>query len=269
MRLIAPLFAIALAIAPLSALAANQTITTFQPSGQEASDQAVVIKVMKSGSLQAAKAFEKDLVAVLDHAPAKYPQIERTKDMTIIRSTSGQGGMSGAILMSAINGKDGKAGTTATAFNVYPMAALLLGSIANERRDPRAALAYLDKGLAFQPDNVMLITEKGAALGALQRFSDALAVYQSADSIDFVTKMLDPGGEARVLRGKGFALIELKRLDEAEAAYVAALKLEPNHVGAKGELNYIRKLRAGEGPRKIELLTGDKAQGGGGAAPKP
>lgn len=262
MRLIAPLLAIALAVAPLPALAANQTITAFQPSGQEAQDQAVVMKVMRSGSLQAAKAFESDLAAVLEHAPAKYPQIERRGDMTIIRSTSGQGGMSGAILMSAINGKDGKAGTMATGFNVYPMAALLLGSIANERRDPRAALTYLDKGLALQPDNMMLITEKGAALVVLQRFSDALEVYRSADTIDFVTKMLEPGGEARVLRGKGFALIELKRLEEAEAAYVAALKLEPNHAGAKGELDYIRKLRAGEAPRKIDLVTGDKAQSG-------
>jgi tetratricopeptide (TPR) repeat protein len=269
MRLIALLIAAAVMFAPRPGLAASQTITTFQASGQEAKDQAVVTKVMKSGSLQAAKAFEDELVDVLDHAPAKYPQIERQGDMTIIRSTSGQGGMSGAILMAAINGKDGKSGTTATAFNTYPMAALLLGSIANERHDPRKAVAYLDRGLALQPDNLMLVTEKGAALAVLRRFSDALALYEGAEKIDFVTKMLDPGGEARLLRGKGFTLIELKRLDEAEAAYEAALKLEPNHAGARAELDYIRKLRAGGDQRNIDLVTGDKAKGGDTAPAKP
>jgi len=258
MRLIAPLFALALALAPAAAPAATQSITSYQPSGQEAKDIAVVVKVMQSGSLQAAKAYEKDLVEVLDHAPAKYPQIEKRGDMTILRA-SGQGGMAGAVLMSAIAGKDGKSGTTATAFNTYPMAALLLGSIANERRDPRAAIAYLDRGLALQPDNLMLITEKGSALAVLQRYAEALDLYQSADKMDVVTQMMQPGGEARLLRGKGFVLIELKRLDEAEATYEAALKLEPNHAGAKGELDYIRKLRAGGDQRAVDLVTSDKA----------
>lgn len=269
MRLIAMLSALALALAPLPVLAANQTITAYQPSGQEAQDQAVVIKAMQAGSLQAIKAFEPELAAVLKHAPAQYPQIEQRGDLTIIRSISGQGGMSGALLMSALNNKSGKSKTTATAFNIYPMAALLLGSLANERRDPRAAIAILDKGLALQPDNLMLITEKGAALGVLKRFSDALDLYQSADKIDFVTKMLDPGGEARLLRGKGFVLIELNRLDEAQAAYEAALKLEPNHAGAKGELDYIRKLRAGGDQRAIGLVPGDKAKNGEPAPAKP
>jgi tetratricopeptide (TPR) repeat protein len=269
MRLIALLFALALAFAPRSAVAANQTITAFQASGQEAKDQAVVTKVMQSGSLQAAKAFEDDLVAVLGHAPAAYPQIERRSDMTIVRSTSGQGGMAAAILLSAINGKDGKSGTIATGFNTYPMAALLLGSIANERRDPRKAIEFLDRGLALQPDNLMLVTEKGAAMVVLRRFSDALALYENAEKIDFVTKMLMPGGEARLLRGKGFALIELKRLEEAQAAYEAALKLEPNHAGAKAELDYIRKLRAGGDQRNIDLVTGDKAKDGATAPAKP
>lgn len=269
MRWIAAFSAVALAISPMPVLAANQTIIQLKVSEQEAQDQEVLKKAYQSGSLQAAKAFEKDLTTVLSHAPASYPQIERRDDLTVIRAQSRTAAMSGAILVSALNSREGKAGTIATSLNTYPMAALLLGSIANEQRDPRGAIAYLDKGLALQPDNLALITEKGGALVVLKRFSDALDLYERAEKIDFITKLLEPGGEARVLRGKGFALIELKRLDEAQAAYEAALKLEPNHAGAKAELEYIKKQRGGGAQADIGLVTGDKAKDGDAAPAKP
>lgn len=269
MRLIAPLFALALAVAPLPAVAASQNVTVLQTAGQEAQDEAVVRKVMQAGSLKAAATFESELAAALAHAPVRYPLIERRPDMTIVRSISNQAGLGGAVMIAALNNKDGKSSTTATSFNTYAMAALLLGSIANQRRDPRGAIAYLDKGLALQPDNLMLVTEKGAALTMLQRYADALDLYAAAEKIDFITKLLDPGGEARLLRGKGFVLIELKRLDEAEAAYEAALKLEPNHAGAKGELDYIRKLRGGGKQAPVGLFTSDKAQAGDAASAVP
>lgn len=269
MRLIAPLLALALAVAPLPVLAASQNVTVLPTTGQEAKDEAVVRKVIQAGSLKAAATYEGELNAVLAHAPARYPQIDRKPEMTLVRSISDQAGLGGAVLIAGLNTKDGKSSTTATSFNTYAMAALLLGSIANERRDPRGAIAYLDKGLALQPDNLMLITEKGAAMTVLQRYADALALYESAENIDFITKLLDPGGEARLQRGKGFVLIELKRLDEAEAAYEAALKLEPNHAGARGELDYIRKLRAGGKQAPIGLFTSDTAQTGDPTKAKP
>lgn len=259
MRWIAALLAVALATAPLPVLAANQTVGQLKVSEQETQDQEVLKKAYQAGSLQAAKAFEKDLVTVLSHAPASYPQIERNGDNTIIRSRSGTTALSGALLITALAAKEGKPVSVFTGLNTYPMAALLLGSLANERRDPRAAIAYLDKGLAIQSDNLALITEKGSALVVLKRFSDALDLYERAEKIDFVTKLLEPGGEARLLRGKGFALIELKRLDEAQAAYEAALKLEPNHAGAKAELEYIQKQRKGGPQSDIGLVIGDKA----------
>ena len=42
-----------------------------------------------------------------------------------------------------------------------------------------------------------------------------------------------------MLRGRGLALTELKRLDEAEAAYRDALALEPGNALATSELQYI------------------------------
>ena len=55
-----------------------------------------------------------------------------------------------------------------------------------------------------------------------------------------------PEKEERVklLRGKGYALGELGRLDEAIAAYEEALKDAPQDRLAQGELRYLRALKA-------------------------
>lgn len=53
---------------------------------------------------------------------------------------------------------------------------------------------------------------------------------------------------AHLQRGRGFALTELGRLDEAEAAYNEALKIDPNDDRAKHELEYIAHLKAGGSP---------------------
>lgn len=260
MRLIAPLFALALALglAPLSALAQQPKIVPAQISSDEAPDNAIVRKAMQAGSFQGMAAFEKELNAALDHAPAQYPQIERKGDITTIRLMTGKAGTGASVLAGAVAAQNR---TVAIGLNTYPMAALLLGSLANERRDYRRAIAYLDRGLTLQPDNVTLIVERGAAMGLLRQFSDALALYERAEKLDFVTKDINLGDEARLMRAKGFVLIELKRLDEAETAYLAALKLEPNHAQAKAELDYIRKLRGGGPQAEIGLVPGTPPPG--------
>ena len=57
-------------------------------------------------------------------------------------------------------------------------------------------------------------------------------------------------------RGRGVTLVELGRLDEAEAALRTALEIEPGHTGAESELRYIGELRArGEAAREPLILT--------------
>jgi tetratricopeptide (TPR) repeat protein len=50
--------------------------------------------------------------------------------------------------------------------------------------------------------------------------------------------------QARALRGMGFTLIELGRLDDAQRQFDASLKLEPGNRAALSELQYIREQRA-------------------------
>jgi Flp pilus assembly protein TadD len=120
------------------------------------------------------------------------------------------------------------------------------------------ALKVLDHGLALQPDNPVLVSEKGAALAVQRRFAEALSLYD-----DWFARQGGPEDTpryARLLRARGFALIELKRLDEAEAAYRQALEIEPDNAGAKHELAYIAELRAGQaGPKAIGLFRSDEA----------
>jgi Flp pilus assembly protein TadD len=46
------------------------------------------------------------------------------------------------------------------------------------------------------------------------------------------------------LRGQGYALVELHRLDEATGAYQGCLKLVPGEPKSLAELGYIQGLRA-------------------------
>ncbi len=139
----------------------------------------------------------------------------------------------------------------------YPPISLYLGSYYNEIGKPQEALRVLDAGLklygvrgvfgvgAHQP---LLISERGVALASLKRWPDALAAYDEGLAIEG----LEDRARARLYRGRGYALTELGRLDEAEQAYRDSLKLDPNNEIALGELDYIAKLRSG----------GDKVPGG-------
>ena len=138
----------------------------------------------------------------------------------------------------------------------YSHAAYLLASYYNETGQSARALEDADLGLAAAPHDPHLINEKGAALIVLRRFPEALAVYVGSESEPGMAKL----DRARFLRGQGFCLTELHRLDEAERAYRKSLVLEPGHGGAQRELTYIAGLRAGAAPTSTELLTSDQAK---------
>ena len=87
-----------------------------------------------------------------------------------------------------------------------------------------------------------LISEKGAALNNLKRFDEAVADYD----LGLTITGLPADERARLQRGRGYALTEMRRLDDAEAAYQAALRLEPGDTRSLNELKYIAGLRAGQ-----------------------
>lgn len=229
---------------------------------QEAKDRKVVQKALRVTAFAELEPMVPDLQKVVANAPASWPMIDHQPGVTTIRVNDPEAALAAMLVVAAsAEGKSGSGqGKAVAAFNTYGTAAFLLGTLAVERRQPEEALAWLDRGLAFQPDNLMLVTEKGSALILQHRFAEALAFYDAQPPIDLLAGMANPDGEARLQRSRGFCLTELNRLDEAEAAYLKSLELEPDHGGAKAELAYIRKLKAGGAKQGVDVYTGDQAK---------
>lgn len=151
--------------------------------------------------------------------------------------------------------------------NPYPHVSFYLGSYYNEIGRSADALRVLDAGLALPrvvQDAALgetlpaLISERGATLTALKRWSDALAAFDGGLTIATLNNTM----RARMLRGRGFCLTELGRLDDAEKSYRDSLIIEPNNPRALKELDYIARLRAGgpTAPSKLIPIAPPKPQ---------
>lgn len=246
---------VAILCAAAPALAARGP-TLIEIQGGDARDQAVVKAASDAGNRAGPMALEEHLAAlqaVLDHAPMSFAEFERQGDVLIVRATQ----QADIPVLIAQAGKPAPK-TVHVEHNTYGYASFLLGSYWNEVREYAKAVAALDRGLALQPRNGLLIGERGAALAALRRFDDAMASYDTWLAARVGTTL----ERARILRARGFALIELNRIDEAEHDYLESLKLEPCHAGARSELAYIAGRRTGTAPSSpSKLVTYDKAKG--------
>jgi tetratricopeptide (TPR) repeat protein len=196
------------------------------------------------------------LQAVLARAPAAEPRIEERDGKVFYHVLFAHDAVEYAAWRKARGQPDAE---IVEVTYTYPLAAFLLGTYFNERRRPDTALAALHKGLSLAPDDPTLVSETGIALFQLKRFDDAIALFDGELGRKDFVRTLD---RARILRAKGFALTELGRLDEAETAYRESLKLEPGHLGALHELQYIAGLKAGRAPTKGSMVTSDQARKG-------
>jgi tetratricopeptide (TPR) repeat protein len=132
----------------------------------------------------------------------------------------------------------------------YPLIALILGLYQNETDHPDDALLALASGFSILQDRHLteqaattpsLMVEMAATFNATKQPATALKAY------DYVLTL--PAGpvdvRSKAHRGRGYSLIELGRLDEAEAAYNDSLKIEPGNGLALRELSYIASARKG------------------------
>ncbi len=139
--------------------------------------------------------------------------------------------------------------------NSYSQAFYVLGYIATEEGDAASAIQYLDKALALEPNNPIIISERAVGMLDGTKLEEKLALFERALDKGICISDSD---KARTLRGKGVTLIDMGRLDEAEKALYESLKFEPNNGIAIGELNYIDKLRNGAQKQKLQLINGGK-----------
>jgi tetratricopeptide (TPR) repeat protein len=120
----------------------------------------------------------------------------------------------------------------------YGLALHAEGALASERKDWETALGYLERGIQARPFAPESRAERGFVLNQIGRFDEALALYEGALELATTARM-----KAVALRGASFALIELGRLDEAEAKLRQALEHEPASPATRNELRYIEQLR--------------------------
>ena len=140
----------------------------------------------------------------------------------------------------------------------YSKAFYLLGFIAVEREDWSNAMKYIDRGLKLEPDHPLLLCEKAMILSRMGRHGEAYKLFMKAsDSRSWAPANL----RARALRGAGVALVDLRKLDEAEKLLKKCLELEPENVVAKNELAYIKHLQSGGVPtNRYDLASTAKVE---------
>lgn len=208
-----------------------------------------ILAAMQTGGYDVVATHRAELEAVLAHAPVPFSQVEERDGVANVRATSLENCLMSMMEYQAALKKQAK-GSIRCVGNPYPLAALALGSWLNDGRHFSEALAMLDRGLAYGPQLPGLLSEKGVALGALHRPGEALAAYKAGAE----SPLLNDRQRGIILRGEGYALVDLNRLDEAEAAYKESLKVDPDHGHAVKELQYIESVRRGapnSGPMQI------------------
>jgi tetratricopeptide (TPR) repeat protein len=219
--------------------------------------QTIVQQEANSGRIMAVQSQVADMEKALAGAKLNY-EIDEAGGRISYTLTDGDAEALIATTMAAMGDHDPKTTQAVTVRNPYPGISLCLGSYYNEIGRSADALRVLDAGLALSPVSELslgehraeLIGERGAALVGLHRWSDVLADYDDGLKIDDLDKL----AKARMDRGRGLALTELGRLDEAEAAYEESLQNEPGNAHALNELKYIARLRAGGRPTPTTLL---------------
>lgn len=150
------------------------------------------------------------------------------------------------------NGADVLSWVWSEAYHLKSFALVELG-----RRDEAQAMA--EKAVELSPSNASYLAELAHIQQIAGRSATALALFTRAETAARVAspdevKTLEL---TRALRGQGYVLAEMWRLDEAEARYRASLEADPHDEKSRGEIEFVQTLRkqldAGSGwPRKMQ-----------------
>jgi len=110
------------------------------------------------------------------------------------------------------------------------------------------AQSALEAAIALAPANSQYLSELGNIYLRQKNWVKALETYIGAEeAAQFSDPQIRQSHLAKAHRGVGYALIELGRLDEAEAKYRQSIQIDPNEKLARNQLEYIRQLRVKRG----------------------
>lgn len=228
------------ACAPPASRAPKRTINVVTPSAAEtkAEDADVKqvldgVKMIEAGHIQAA--IDGPLNDVVRRYEAKYRDSKKK-----IYSARG---MTDALLYSVASTTMKPPVSSVVIGPAWAMAYWARGYAYNEMARYDEAIVELRKALALAPDDSQYQVELAYAYQQKHEWQQSLSLFQSALDYAEITASDVPEMKCKALRGQGYDLVELHRLDEAEAAYRGCLKLKPNEPKSLGELEYIRQVR--------------------------
>ena len=129
--------------------------------------------------------------------------------------------------------------------SAYGRACYALGFLAVQAGDQESAIRLLNAASDYEPEQPRPIIEVALLAARGGHNEAALEIYNAAMGS---RPIQPPSIVALIMRGKGFALTELGRLDEAIGLFEESLVLEPSNELALGEIRYIVGLKSGEDP---------------------
>lgn len=104
----------------------------------------------------------------------------------------------------------------------------------------------LQNALELAPRNSQYLSELGHCYQLEKNWAKMLEQFELAEESANCTSPDDQKASdlSRALRGQGYALIEIGKLDDAELKYLECIKINHNDKSAQNGLNYIKQQRA-------------------------
>lgn len=158
-------------------------------------------------------------------------------------------GLADAIVYSALGDKsvNGKADVAVEVIGpAWAQAHWARGYAYSEMARYSDARTELEKALELSPMDSQYKSELAFNYQHSADWKKMLSLYQDAEGDADISGASDQVSTLKcvALRGQGYALVEMHRLDEASKAYHNCLKLVPDEPKSLGELDYIKGLRA-------------------------
>ena len=114
-----------------------------------------------------------------------------------------------------------------------------------EFRKFEEAKAFLEKAIKLSPYNSSYLSELGHIYQIEKNWEKSLEIFEKAVKYakEFTPESIKEAELTRAMRGVGYTLIEMGKLDEAETIYIECLKINNDDGAAMQELMYIKKLK--------------------------
>ncbi|HEX5056564.1 MAG TPA: hypothetical protein VFX02_08710 [Gammaproteobacteria bacterium] len=109
---------------------------------------------------------------------------------------------------------------------------------------------YIKRAVAISPLNSLYLSELGHIYNVKREWQRSVDAFRESEKFaeTYSPPALKEQELARAKRGVGFGLIELGKIDEAEAKFRECLEIDRNDKNALHELEYIEELRSNPPP---------------------